>query len=196
MASIGQGWSEGRIDIFQEHRATRVLEMMLLEANGRLPQSSAPARPDEAERPLAIGAAPEDDPYTLSGLLCELAVRELGWEVINLGPNLPLCSLAKAIEVHRPRLVWITVSYLPDPERFVMEYARFSACAARLRSGVVLGGQGLDLTVRQQIRSAVFGERIGHLVEYARQVRPDFSGRLDDSDATLDETQTTHPAPR
>ena len=179
MSRIGESWLSGDLDIFHEHRATRILEGLFLELNSRM--RTQHRQSGTAAKPLCLGASPENDLYTLSGLLCELALRGEGWEVMNLGPNLPLKSLSAAVVENQPRLVWLTVTHLESPEQFIHEYNEFYSLASRLRVPVVLGGQGLTPPIRQAIRSSAFGERMSHLVEFARVVNPrasDFSNFL------------------
>ncbi len=168
MSRIGHDWLTGSLDVYQEHRATRMIEAVLLDLIGRRSRT----QPRAESAPLAIGATPEGDPYTISGLLCELALRELGWEVINLGPNLPLPSLSRAVLAHRPRLVWLSASHLDDPERFIREYAEFHANASKTGAAVILGGQALANDLRAELVAASFGERVAHLVEFARRLNP------------------------
>lgn len=175
LEGIGHDWETGALDVFQEHRATRIVESALIELLGGL-RRPAPRHAAEAP-PLALGAGPEGDPYTVAGLLCELALRERGWETMNLGPNLPMASLAKAVLAHQPRLVWISVSYLADPGRFVREYASFYRAASATGAAVILGGQALGPDLRAQLVSAGFGERVAHLVELARMLHPLAPGR-------------------
>ncbi len=163
MEAVGHGWESGSLDVFQEHRATRIVESALTELIARLPRP-----PAESEAPLALGAGSEGDPYTVAGLLCELALREQGWDVMNLGANLPLASLARAVLAHQPRLVWITANHLADPRRFVHEYRQFYTAASRAGASVLLGGQALDSRLRAELIAAGFGERVAHLVEFAR----------------------------
>ncbi len=171
MQRIGHDWGTGILDVFQEHRATRLIESALTDLiNQRIRVRGI--RSAAAPTPLAIGASPEGDPYTLPGLLCELALRELGWEVMNLGPNLPLASLAKAVQAHQPRLVWLSISYLADPERFARDYESFYTSASTTGAAVILGGQALGPDLRARLVAASFGERIAHLVEFARRLQP------------------------
>lgn len=170
MEQIGHAWEQRELDVFQEHRATRIVEHILIDLNWRFQQRFS--GPEDSTRPLAVGAAPEDDPYTLAGLLCELTLRERGWNVINLGANLPLDSLAMATEAHRPRLVWLNISYLDDPNRFVEDYQRFHARVARIGSAILLGGQALDSDLRSRLTASAFGERLTHLAEFARLLHP------------------------
>jgi excisionase family DNA binding protein len=181
MERIGHDWEEHGLDVFQEHRATRAIKQALMELNQRL-QMAARHRPPG---PLALGAAPEHDPYTLPGLLCELALREQGWDVTNLGVNLPLASLAKATRAHRPRLVWLSVTYLVDPAAFLREYASFHEIASATGAAVALGGQALTPDLRARLVAASFGDRMAHLAEFARRMRPDVV-------ATQDRTSPDH----
>ena len=169
LEQIGLDWEARAIDVFQEHRATRIVKQVIWELIHRT-TSAAPAI---GSAPLALGATPEDDPYLLPGLLCELALRELGWDVMNLGVNLPLASLAKAVRAHRPALVWLSVSHLEDPALFVREYMAFHRIASTTGAAVVVGGRALLPELRARIVAASFGERVAHLAEFARRLRPD-----------------------
>lgn len=167
MERVGHDWSVGALDVFQEHRASRIVESALTTSIARLS-----ARPVSPGAPVALGATPEGDLYTLSGLLCELALRELGWDVVNLGPNLPLASLAKAVRVHRPRLVWLSINHLADPARFVREYSAFHGAASACGAAVCLGGPALDAALRSRLIAASLGDRVAHLAEFARRLAP------------------------
>src|SRR6185295_4690535 len=97
-------WEAARIDVWQEHRGTQLLAAALYDLKGELEARS------ERSRPVAVGGAPEGDPYLLSTLLAQLVLLDAGWEAVNLGPNTPLASLTKAMRALRPRLVWLSVS--------------------------------------------------------------------------------------
>jgi MerR family transcriptional regulator, light-induced transcriptional regulator len=179
MEQVGHAWEAGTLDVFQEHQASRVVEAALTDLIGRVtPFDPAPGTP------LALGASPEGDLYTLSNLSCELALREMGWEVVNLGPNLPLPSLAKAVRVYRPALAWLSIHHLADSERFAREYAAFHAAASETGTAVCLGGSALSPSLRTRLLAASFGERVAHLAEFARRLRPANSPqpiKIDDS---------------
>jgi excisionase family DNA binding protein len=164
MVRIGHDWEVHGIDVYQEHRATRMVKLALFEL---IQQAEAAAGPLSADH-LAIGCSPEADPYMLPGLLCELTLRSLGWDVMNLGVNMPMPSLGKAVRAHRPRLVFLTVSYLPDLEPFLDGYARFFEAATACGTAVILGGQALRPDVRARMLAASFGDRMAHLAEFAR----------------------------
>ncbi len=164
MAVIGHEWESGGVDVYQEHRATRIVEASLIDLIGRVRGGRRGDPRTQPALPLAIGAGPEGDPYTVAGLLCELALLEQGWDVMNLGPNLPMASLAKAVLAHQPRLVWITASHLSDPGRFAREYASFRAAASKAGAAVVLGGRAIG----PELAADGVGGRVSDLADFAR----------------------------
>src|SRR5437660_1116960 len=64
--------------------------------------------PADGPKPMAIGGGPEGDPYLLANLLAEMALTDLGWTVVNLGPNTPMPSFRAALSQTRPRLLWLS----------------------------------------------------------------------------------------
>lgn len=165
MEHLGHEWESRSLDVYQEHRASRIVESVLIDLIRRQP-------PPLPEAPLALGCSPEGDLYTLPGLSCELALRELGWDVVNLGPNLPMASLGKAVRVQQPALVWVSVSHLNAPESFIAEYRAFYASVSRTGTAVVLGGASLAPELRARLVAASFGDRMAHLREFARRLQP------------------------
>ena len=154
MSRIGHAWMVGSLDVYQEHEATQTVTSAL---RGLIDRSSS-KRPHTG--PLALGASTEGDPYVLAGLLGELVLREQGWQVRNLGINLPLCSLTQATLRHRPRLVFISVNYLRDEDQFVREYQAFHQGAASVGASVIVGGRALRPEIRTRMIYAAFGDRM------------------------------------
>jgi excisionase family DNA binding protein len=165
MERIGRGWMVGSLDVYQEHEATQIVASALRDLVDRISREERPG-------PLALGATTEGDPYVLAGLLGELVLRELGWQVRNLGVNLPLRSLAHATVHHRPRLVFVSVSYLKDEDQFVREYRSFYESAAEVGAAVIVGGQALGPDLRSRLIFASHGDRMAHLAEFARRLSP------------------------
>ncbi len=166
MVQIGHDWAVNGLDVFQEHRATRSVELALFELVTRFEERAS--RVSSPDAPLALGATTEGDPYTIPGLLCELTLRWLGWNVVNLGVNLPLDSITRAVAMHSPRLVWLSISHLGNPERFLEQYRDFFRTASEEGAAVLLGGQGLDPELRGKLVASGFGDRMAHLCEFAR----------------------------
>lgn len=162
MAHIGHEWERQAIDIWQEHRATQTCAQALYELKTPL-ESRA-----ERNRPVALGAAPEGDPYLLSTLLAQMVLLDAGWQAINLGPNTPIASLLEAAHKIKPRLIWLSVSYLADAKRFLGEYREFFRAIEPTGAAVALGGQGLIEEVRSAIPYTTYGDGLSHLAALAR----------------------------
>lgn len=166
MAGLGDYWRSGKIDVFQERQATQIVCACL----ARLIDRAAAARVDPG--PLAIGATPGGDVYQIPLLLGELVLREAGWAVRSLGPNLPLRSLARALKEYRPSLVFLSISHLEDAEGFTRDYNTFFEAAVASGAAVVLGGRALGPELRAKLVYASYGDRMAHLGEFARRLIP------------------------
>ncbi len=166
MKKIGHGWEMGELDVFQEHEATQILANVLNELVYKFTTREV------KNGPYALGAAPEGDFYQLPLLLGELVLREQGWDVRNLGSNLPLRSLANAIELFHPRLVFLSVSHLHDEEFFLREYAIFYETVKKYGAAVIVGGRALRQKVRERLLFASYGDRMAHLAEFGRRLLP------------------------
>ena len=166
MQRLGDRWKSGSVDVYHEHQATQIVTTVLSELIQRSAQALQPGSP------VAVGASPESDPYLLPLQLGELVLRENGWDVRNLGVNLPLRSLSAAVWEYRPRLVFLSISHLADEDRFAREYREFHESVATLDVAVMLGGRALGEELRTRLIYAGFGERMAHLAEFARRLAP------------------------
>lgn len=166
MARVGHGWETSRIDVWQEHRGTHLCAAALYPLREEL------AARAERDRPVALGAAPENDPYLLATLLAQLVLLDAGWDAVNLGPHTPLGSLTKAVRQLRPRLVWLSVSYLAEAATFARDYRDLYRAALRQGAAVAVGGQALTELVRSSIPYTTHGDGLGHLAAFARTLHP------------------------
>ena len=166
MQRVGDDWAAGRIDVYHEHLATQLCATALLDLNERL------AVPPLAKRPLALGCCLEGDFYHLATLLIQMALRDNGWNTLNLGPNTPLAALRAALKKYRPKLLWISFSYLRDGDRFLDEYLELYAEAERLGVLVAVGGRALGENLRTRMPYTFHGDGIAHLTAFARTLHP------------------------
>lgn len=166
MRRLGQHWEMARIDVWQEHRGTQLCAAALYELKDELEGRA------ERRRPVAIGGAPENDPYLLATLLAELSLLDMGWAPVNLGPHTPLESLAKAMQELRPRLVWLSVSFLANSAEFLRSYRELYQEAERLGVAVAVGGQALAAPIRSAMPYTTYGDGLNHLVAFARTLHP------------------------
>ena len=181
MERVGHLWMVGAWDVYEEHQATQILVASLLDL---IRKTSIDDRPG---RPLAMGASSEGDIYSLPVLLGELVLRVRGWDVRNMGIDLPLRSLASAVRAYRPKLVFLSASMVVDRARFVQEYSYFYEAASQVGAAIILGGRAFDADLRSRLVYASFGDRMAHLAEFARQLHPATESRLGPG------TQSTEP---
>jgi methanogenic corrinoid protein MtbC1 len=127
---------------------------------------------EDSKKPLAIGGSPEGDPYLLANLMAEMALANLGWSVVNLGPNTPLRSFRAALTQLRPRLLWISVGYPTDPASFASAYRELYREATRLGVAVALGGRAVTEGLRADLPCTTSGQGLTHLVQFARSLHP------------------------
>ncbi len=166
MARIGHGWEGQRLDVWQEHRGTHLVAAALYELKEALEARA------EKNRPLAVGGTPEGDPYLLATLLAQLVLIDAGWDVVQVGPNTPLPSLAPAVRELRPRLLWLSVSHLADVTAFLDAYRDLYRAAERQGVAVAVGGRALVPEVRSVLPYTTYGDGLGHLAAFARTLHP------------------------
>jgi MerR family transcriptional regulator, light-induced transcriptional regulator len=166
MAQVGHQWEIGRVEVWHEHRGTQLAAAALYNLKDELEARA------ERLRPVAIGGAPEGDPYLLAALLAQIVLLDAGWEPINLGPNTPVASFTKAMRELRPRLVWLSVSYLEKSVDFLREYRQFYQAAEQMGVAVAVGGQALVEPIRCAMPYTTYGDRLNHLAAFARTLHP------------------------
>ena len=166
MAQVGHDWETARIDVWHEHRGTQLAAAALYELKDELEARA------ERKRPVAIGGAPQGDPYLLATLLAQLVLLDAGWEAVNLGPNTPLASLTSAMRELRPRLVWLSVSYLEKSADFLRAYREFYHSAEQMGVAVAVGGQALVEPIRSAMPYTTYGDGLQHLAAFARTLHP------------------------
>lgn len=159
---VGHQWSEGRIDVVREHHVTQAALSALFElADGM----SANAR---ADRPVAIGGAPEHDHYLLPSMLARLTLLECGWNAINLGPHTPMSAFRNALDEYRPRLVWLSFSMAVKSDSWIEKYHEFYTVAESRGVAVAIGGQGLTESIRTRLPYTTFGDGMTQLASFAK----------------------------
>lgn len=135
MASIGERWEQGELDIFVEHRATGIVMRLI----GRLgPRFVRRGR----TRGVVIIGAPSGERHALPVALVSDLVRQRGWEVSDLGADVPAASFVRAMQT-TPDVVAVGVSVTTAE---CLDTARESLMALReAATGVLLivGGRAV-----------------------------------------------------
>lgn len=159
---IGNLWECGEAEVFQERRACE-MSCRIINEFRNLVKSPDPTSP------VAIGAAPQGDLYRLPTMMAEVVLRNANWNATSMGENVPLESLAVAVRTHRPKLVWMSVSYLKSVEEFIQDYQRFySEFAGQLT--FVVGGRALTTDVRQRIRFSAYCQNMQEFESFVNSI--------------------------
>lgn len=153
---IGERWERRELEIYQERRAVQIALRILHEFRHGIPPTAPSA-------PMAVGATPCGDPYSLPTAMVELALRELGWNAVSLGSSLPLDTLKAALTATRPQLFWLSVTHLENPPAFLEGYTELYGLACDQQVPLVVGGQALTAPVRDQMSYTAFCDTLQHL---------------------------------
>jgi excisionase family DNA binding protein len=163
MRALGELWQHDEAGIFIEHRAVDICTQILDRLRSLLPQPGADA-------PLAVGGAPEEDPYTLPSLMAATVLAAEGWRTMNLGAHAPASVLARAAADHRARLVWLALSVMGG-YRGVSRETRAVADAMRAAGSdgvLVVGGPACRESGARPPEPARFAESMPELAGLAR----------------------------
>lgn len=163
MRGFGQAWERHQLDPYQERRGCNICIRLINELRRDLP-------PLAEDAPYAFGGAPEGDPYQLPTALVELALREVGWNAVSLGCNLPLESFLQAAHDREPQLVWLSVSSIANPAAFVSQQKSL-ADALGEEIPFLIGGRALNDAIRPQLRYTAHCDSVSHMVELAAMLR-------------------------
>ena len=150
LAEIGEGWYRGNVAVQQEHfaslLATRRLQTMI---------AAGPA-PTRLERIVVAG--PSDEQHTISLLVISLFLRRQGWEVIDLGANVPLDRLEPMLTSIRPMLVIASAQHLPA----AYTLQTMAASVTKLHIPLAFGGRVFNQqpALRRHIAGHFLGESL------------------------------------
>lgn len=159
---VGELWHSGDAEVFQERRACELCHRAIYQLRSLISEPRDLA-------PLAIGAAPADDSYSIATSMAELVLLDNQWRAISLGGNLPFESLQTAIEQHQPSLFWMSVSHIDHAASFVEGYRALHAKVGETTPFVV-GGKALTPEIRKQISYSAYCDNMQHLESFAKTV--------------------------
>ena len=162
MDRVGQLWQHEPRGIMIEHRATGICIETIAELRGLLPIV-------DDQSPLAIGGAPQADPYQLPTMMAAAVLAEAGFRDINFGPNTPIELLANEAIERNARLVWLSVSAEPDQKPLRAAIKQLAGTLAKHRIDLVLGGRFSSALVPRSMSNVTLVASMSDLAPAARK---------------------------
>jgi MerR family transcriptional regulator, light-induced transcriptional regulator len=163
MERLGQLWQHDPRGIMVEHRATEICIETLAELRGLLPVV-------DEQSPLAIGGAPQDDPYQLPTMMAAAVLAEAGFRDINFGPNTPVELLAREAIDRKARLVWLSISTEQDQKSLRAAIKILSGELARHQMDLILGGRFSSALMPRSTSNVMFVASMSDLSATAREM--------------------------
>jgi len=161
LGQLGMIWKHENDGIFIEHRATDICVQAVNEVRCLLDEPPCDA-------PVAIGAAPPDDPYVVPTTLAAMALHEVGYRAVNLGPLTPFEAVRHGIDHYTPRLVWIAMSVTGQSGKFANRIGELADHAGKHNAHLILGGRGAVAGTLSKLPNATIVQSMGELVGFAK----------------------------
>ncbi len=148
MRRIGEEWADGSVSIAQEHAATQVMLRIVSRLSAQI------SRRGVSKGTLVVGT-PASELHVLALMIAADLIRLEGFEVLDLGSNLPAASFAETAAVQQ-RLVAVGVSVTaPDQADSIRE--TIAELRSRIDVPIFLGGSAIDGIEHAKLLGADFG---------------------------------------
>jgi DNA-binding transcriptional MerR regulator/methylmalonyl-CoA mutase cobalamin-binding subunit len=149
LASVGNGWASGELEVFEEHHFSSHLDSVLREAIAQLPVG--------AGRPRVLLTTLPGEPHTLGLMLALALLRVEGAACILLGAQTPESQIVAAAHAFGADVVALSFSEYFDPGAVRLGVRRLRQL---LPSGVALwcGGRSAQRLKRPPAGVTIFGD--------------------------------------
>lgn len=161
MQRIGAMWLDGPTGVFIEHRATAIA-LRAFEDVQRVLRAKV-----GDDRPSAVVAGPERDPYLLAPALAALTLLECDWDATNLGAFVPMPVLSIARMKLDARVVALSITSEPTPELPAEVAALLAEPDAPT---VVIGGQSVTQATFTPHPRMFVGQSLAELAAITRRI--------------------------
>ena len=134
MHRLGELWKHEERGILIEHRGSAICAEAVATLRYLLPMAAERA-------PLALGGAPQDDPYVLPSMMAAATLAEAGFRDINFGGQTPVKLLAHEATQRNAALVWLSVSVQQDAKRMLASMRELARSLKSHDIKLVIGGR-------------------------------------------------------
>jgi len=137
---VGELWERGEITVADEHLATEIsIRVLALQREARRVVES------RGERRVML-AAPSGELHVIALRMVATVLREVGYRVLMLGPDVPPDALAACAQRRRPEVVCLTSTMPGGADRILL--AIHEVQQAWPAAGFVVGGRAVTSRVR------------------------------------------------
>lgn len=147
MRRIGEGWASGELSIADEHIATAITTRMVA-LQRELARVSARRL---TTRIMLCGL--EREQHVVGLEMAHSVLQHSGYEVLMLGANVPIETLARAVERHRPAIIGFSATLAITSK--VLPAAIYEARSADPSVGVIIGGAAASMRMEATAGTAV-----------------------------------------
>jgi len=149
LVEIGLRWERGEIKVVVEHFASQLIQGKI-----RGIYHSLPFHPSAAK--IIVGCAP-DELHEIGPLMFATLLRNTGYRVEYLGPDIPLDDLAFYVSEEKPRMVVISATILDS----AMQLVNFSNLLDRVKPIPIFGFAGAAFTKQPDFITKITGLYLG-----------------------------------
>ena len=133
MGMLGELWLDEPKGVCLEHQGTTAVMAAMHQLRMLIQKLPTNA-------PIAVGGSLEDDTHVLPCVIVGTVLKEVGMRDVNLGGVTPVAAFQHAIEQHRPKLVWVSVSATEPSARRKAEFHALAKIAEQHTCPIVVGG--------------------------------------------------------
>ncbi len=153
LSHLGETWSEGRINVSEEHLASNYLRQ-------RLQMWLVTGPPLRLADPVVLACAPGEW-HEGSLLMLAVLLRRQGWPVTYLGQDVPLADLALFVKQVHPQAL-VLVGMLEDTARRLADWPRWIKPAA---GHPLVAFAGRAFVMRPELKELVPGIYLGDTIQ-------------------------------
>ena len=148
MRAVGEKWLEGTVSIAGEHAASQVMNRIVSRLSAQI------ARRGVSKGTIVLGTS-ATELHVLPLMIAADMIRLEGFEVLDLGANLPPDSFAEVVATQQ-RLVAVGISVTaPDQADAVRD--TIAALRAKIDIPIFVGGSAVDGLEHAKLLGADFG---------------------------------------
>ena len=137
LRSIGDEWANGRLEVYEEHRASGVVSSLLGRMQG-LPQRRG------RKLGSVLIACPPLETHALPAAICAELVRSWGYDPVNLGADSPVDTIIQAAQ-YTDELIAIVLSTVSSTSPKLIVETVEAIQASIPETPVIVGGNWPDL---------------------------------------------------